>query len=284
MSEKITAGFAIAARSVVGLVRSGNEDSALIHPYLLAVADGMGGHAGGEVASALAVKTLSELAPILESGEIDNDSIEDLLLNTLQEIDSEIGRVADQNNDLTGMGTTLSALMMYGRESDKKVALLHVGDSRCYRLRGNTLLQISHDHTVLQELLDQGSVSTEEAHEHPQKSFLTQALMGDGPLSPVLMIYQTNPKDRFLLCSDGLSGVLSEKEIKSGLKIRDREEALAFLVDAAYSAGAPDNVTVILADIDRENGEISSTTLPVASPVRFLGAALDATSDKEAER
>lgn len=280
MSEKITAGFAIAARSVVGLVRSGNEDSALIHPYLLAVADGMGGHAGGEVASALAVKTLSELAPILESGEIDNDSIEDLLLNTLQEIDSEIGRVADQNDGLTGMGTTLSALMMYGRESDKKVALLHVGDSRCYRLRGNTLMQISHDHTVLQELLDQGSVSTEEAHEHPQRSFLTQALMGDGPLSPVLMIYQTNPKDRFLLCSDGLSGVLSEKEIKSGLKIRDRAEALAFLVDAAYSAGAPDNVTVILADIDREDGAASS----VAFPIRYLGAALDATSDKKAER
>ena len=276
MSEKITAGFATAARSVVGLVRSGNEDSALIHPYLLAVADGMGGHAGGEVASALAVKTLSELAPVLETGNVDNDSIEDLLLNTLQEIDSEIGRVADQNNELTGMGTTLSALMMYGHESDKKVALLHVGDSRCYRLRGNTLLQISHDHTVLQELLDQGSVSAEEAHEHPQRSFLTQALMGDGPLSPILMIYQINPKDRFLLCSDGLSGVLSEKEIKSGLKIRDRDQALTYLLDAAYSAGAPDNVTVILADIDRENGEISSTTLPV----KFLGAALDEVAER----
>ncbi|HUW88427.1 MAG TPA: protein phosphatase 2C domain-containing protein [Candidatus Paceibacterota bacterium] len=280
MSEKIAAGFVTAERSVVGLVRSGNEDSALIHPYLLAVADGMGGHAGGEVASSLAVKTLAKLAPILEKGGIDNDSIEDLLLSTLEEIDSEIGRVADRNDDLTGMGTTLSALMMYGRKSDRKVALLHVGDSRCYRLRGNTLIQISHDHTVLQELLDQGSISSEEAHEHPQKSFLTQALMGDGPLSPVLMIYQTNPKDRFLLCSDGLSGVLSEKEIKSGLKIRNREDALTFLMDAAYSAGAPDNVTVILADIDRENGEPSSAPLPTTFPVTFLGAALD----KEAER
>ncbi|MFZ2227735.1 MAG: protein phosphatase 2C domain-containing protein [Candidatus Nanopelagicaceae bacterium] len=280
MSERISTGFATTARSVVGLVRSGNEDSALIHPYLIAVADGMGGHAGGEVASALAVRKLSGLVPILETGNVDNDSIEDLLLNTLQEIDSEIGRVADQNDDLTGMGTTLSALMMYGRESDKKVALLHVGDSRCYRLRGNTLMQISHDHTVLQELLDQGSVSTEEAHEHPQRSFLTQALMGDGPLSPVLMIYQTNPKDRFLVCSDGLSGVLSEKEIRSGLKIRDRDQALTYLLDAAYSAGAPDNVTVILADIDRENGAMSATT----HAVTFLGAALDATSGKEVER
>lgn len=274
MSERIASGFATTARSVVGLVRPGNEDSALLHPYLLAVADGMGGHAGGEVASSLAVRTLAGLAPILENGDIDNDSIEDLLLSTLQEIDSEIGRVADQNDDLTGMGTTLSALMMYG--SDKKVALLHVGDSRCYRLRGNTLTQISHDHTVLQELLDQGSVSVDEAHEHPQKSFLTQALMGDGPLSPVLMIYETNPKDRFLLCSDGLSGVLSEKEIKTGLKIRDRAEAVASLVDAAYSAGAPDNVTVIVADIDRENGEVSSTT----SLISFLGAALDEETER----
>lgn len=269
MNEKRAPRFASAARSVVGLVRSGNEDSALLHPYLLAVADGMGGHAGGEVASSLAIRTLAELAPILENGGIDNDSIEDLLLNTLQEIDSEIGRVANQNDDLTGMGTTLSALMMYGGNSD--IALLHVGDSRCYRLRGNTLLQISHDHTVLQELLDQGSVSSEEAHEHPQKSFLTQALMGEGSLSPVLMVYQTNPTDRFLLCSDGLSGVLSEKSIKAGLKIRDREDSLAFLVDAAYSAGAPDNVTVILADIELENG----ATSPTSSPVSFLGAALE---------
>ncbi len=275
MNEKLSAGFVTAARSVVGLVRSGNEDSALIHPYLLAVADGMGGHAGGEVASSIAVKTLAGLAPILEKGDIDNDSIEDLLLSTLQEIDVEIGRVADQNDELTGMGTTLSALMLYGKDSDKKVALLHVGDSRCYRLRGNTLMQISHDHTVLQELLDQGSVTSEEAHEHPQRSFLTQALMGDGPLSPVLMIYQTNPKDRFLICSDGLSGILSEKEIKGGLKIRDRDEALASLVDAAYSAGAPDNVTVILADIDQENSGMSSASLPITFPITFLGAVLD---------
>ncbi|MBI3428944.1 MAG: serine/threonine-protein phosphatase [Actinobacteria bacterium] len=232
----------------------------------------MGGHAGGEVASSLAVKTLAELAPVLEDGEIDNDSIEDLLLSTLQDIDLEIGRVASANPGLTGMGTTLSALMLYGGESDKKVALLHVGDSRCYRLRGNTLTQMSHDHTVLQELLDQGSISSEEAHEHPQRAFLTQALMGEGPLSPVLMIHQVNPKDRFLLCSDGLSGVLSEKEIKTGMKIRDRDEALTFLVNAAYSAGAPDNVTVILADIDREKIE--------NFPITFLGAVNDEEVDR----
>ncbi len=259
-----TSSFATTARSVVGLVRSGNEDSALLHPNLIAVADGMGGHAGGEVASSIAVKTLSHLAPILEQGNIDPDSIEDLLLNTLQDVDSEIGRVAGENIDLTGMGTTLSALMLYGSGSDPKVALLHVGDSRCYRLRGATLTQLSHDHTVLQELLDQGSVTSEEAHEHPQRSFLTQALMGEGPLAPVLMVYDVKPDDRFLLCSDGLSSAISEKEIKAGLKISDRENAVGYLIDATYAAGAPDNVTVLVADI----GQVGDPT-----SLLFMGSA-----------
>ena len=151
-----TSSFSLAARSVVGLVRSDNEDSALLHSHLIAVADGMGGHAGGEVASSLAIRTLSNLTPILEPGVVDSDSIEDLMLNTLQEIDSEIGRVASENIHLSGMGTTLSALMLYGTANAHKVALLHIGDSRCYRLRGNSFTQLSHDHTVLQELLDQG--------------------------------------------------------------------------------------------------------------------------------
>jgi serine/threonine protein phosphatase PrpC len=245
-----TSSYSIAARSVVGLVRSDNEDSALLHPHLIAVADGMGGHAGGEVASSLAIRTLSHITPILDHEVVDPDSIEDLLLNTLEEIDSEIHRVAGENIHLTGMGTTLSALMLYGSTRAPKVALLHIGDSRCYRLRGNSLTQLSHDHTVLQELLDQGSLSPEEVHDHPQRSFLTQALMGEGLLAPVLMVYDVNPKDRFLLCSDGLSSAVDEKVIKSGMKIRDRENAVTHLIDAAYSAGAPDNVTVVLADIE----------------------------------
>ncbi len=256
--------FATSARSVVGLVRADNEDSALLHPNLIAVADGMGGHAGGEVASAIAVRTLSDLTSVLEHESVDPDSIEDLLLNALQDIDSEIGRVAGENIHLTGMGTTLSALMLYGPTSAPKVALLHIGDSRCYRLRGNSLAQLSHDHTVLQELLDQGSVSPEEAREHPQRSFLTQALMGEGPLAPVLMVYEVKPKDRFLLCSDGLSSAIDEKEIKAGMKIRDRESAVTHLIDAAYSAGASDNVTVLLADVD--------PTVP-SSPLVFMGSA-----------
>jgi PPM family protein phosphatase len=237
--------FAVSARTAIGLARSGNEDSALTSSSLLAVADGMGGHAGGEVASQIAIKTLATMVPVLTAPDIDTDSIEDLLLNSLHTIDGEISRVAGDEIELRGMGTTLTALLI----RDGRVALLHVGDSRCYRLRGNTFEQLTHDHTVLQELLDSGTISMSEAADHPQRSMLTQVLMGEGTVSPVLMVYEVNSKDRFLLCSDGLSSVLTEKEIKSLLKKSNRDEAVVALVEATYINGAPDNVTVVVADV-----------------------------------
>jgi hypothetical protein len=240
--------FAVSARTAIGLARSGNEDSAITGSSLLAVADGMGGHAGGEVASQIAISTLASMVPVLTAIDIDTDSIEDLLLNSLHTIDSEISRVASDEIELRGMGTTLTALLI----RDGRVALLHVGDSRCYRLRGNTFEQLTHDHTVLQELLDSGTISMSEAHDHPQRSMLTQVLMGEGSVAPVLMVYEVNPKDRFLLCSDGLSSVLTEKEIKSLLKKSNRDEAVEALVEATYVNGAPDNVTVVVADVVEE--------------------------------
>ena len=240
--------FAVSARTAIGLARSGNEDSAITGSSLLAVADGMGGHAGGEVASQIAISTLASMVPVLTAIDIDTDSIEDLLLNSLHTIDSEISRVASDEIELRGMGTTLTALLI----RDGRVALLHVGDSRCYRLRGNTFEQLTHDHTVLQELLDSGTISMSEAHDHPQRSMLTQVLMGEGSVAPVLMVYEVNPKDRFLLCSDGLSSVLTEKEIKSLLKKSNRDEVVEALVEATYVNGAPDNVTVVVADVIQE--------------------------------
>jgi len=240
--------FAVSARTAIGLARSGNEDSAITGSSLLAVADGMGGHAGGEVASQIAISTLANMVPVLTAIDIDTDSIEDLLLNSLHTIDSEISRVASDEIELRGMGTTLTALLI----RDGRVALLHVGDSRCYRLRGNTFEQLTHDHTVLQELLDSGTISMSEAHDHPQRSMLTQVLMGEGSVAPVLMVYEVNPKDRFLLCSDGLSSVLTEKEIKSLLKKSNRDEVVEALVEATYVNGAPDNVTVVVADVVQE--------------------------------
>jgi serine/threonine protein phosphatase PrpC len=182
---------------------------------------------------------------MLTALDIDTDSIEDLLLNSLHTIDGEISRVASDEIELRGMGTTLTALLI----RDGRVALLHVGDSRCYRLRGNSFEQLTHDHTVLQELLDSGTISMSDAAEHPQRSMLTQVLMGEGTVSPVLMVYEVNSKDRFLLCSDGLSSVLTEKEIKSLLKKSNRDEAAVALIEATYINGAPDNVTVVVADV-----------------------------------
>ena len=240
--------FETSARSAIGLVRQGNEDSGLVSSQLIAVADGMGGHAAGEVASRIAIEVLQSLVPTLISADVDEDSVEDLLMHSLHSIDSEISVVTDEEIEKRGMGTTLTALLI----RDKHISLLHVGDSRCYRLRGNTLEQLSNDHTVIQELLDQGAISQAEAAEHPQRSMLTQALRGDGDVTPVLQMYEIKKGDRYLLCSDGLSGVLTEKEIKMGLKKSDKDEAVKFLVDATYVNGAPDNVTVLIADISDE--------------------------------
>ena len=253
--------FETSARSAIGLVRQGNEDSAFASAQLIAVADGMGGHAAGEVASRIAVQVLEKLAPTLTAQEIDEDSVEDLLMHSLHSIDAEIAAVADEEIEKRGMGTTLTALLI----RDNHIALLHVGDSRCYRLRGNTLEQLSNDHTVIQELLDQGAISQAEAADHPQRSMLTQALRGDGDVTPVLQMYEVKKGDRYLLCSDGLSGVLTDKEIKVGLKKSDKDEAVKFLNDATYINGAPDNVTILIADISDK-----STT-----PSLLLGAAHD---------
>jgi serine/threonine protein phosphatase PrpC len=237
--------FALAARSAIGLRRSGNEDSAITSANLIAVADGMGGHAGGEIASAIAIKALTKLIPISQSIHIDADSIEDLLAQAMVDIDLEIARVANEDPELRGMGTTLTALLLH----EDRIALMHIGDSRAYRLRDGELEQLSLDHTVLQELIDQGKLTIAEANDHPQRSLLTQVLMGSGDLDPVLVVYERKAGDRYLLCSDGLSSVLSNKEIKSLLKKSKREDAVAALVDATYVNDAPDNVTVIVADI-----------------------------------
>lgn len=222
--------FETSARSAIGLVRQGNEDSAFVSAQLIAVADGMGGHAAGEFASRIAVQVLQRLEPILVSDVIDEDSVEDLLMHSLHSIDIEIASVGEEEIEKRGMGTTLTALLIRGRH----IALLHVGDSRCYRLRGNTLEQLSKDHTVIQELLDQGAISEAETAEHPQRSMLTQALRGEGDITPLLQMYEVKKGDRYLLCSDGLSGVLTDKEIKVGLKKSNKDEAVKFLTDATY--------------------------------------------------
>lgn len=252
--------FATAAKSAVGLVRAGNEDSALTSRSLVAVADGMGGHAAGEVASRIAITTLLKDSEVFTDKEVDTDSADDLYAGSLFNIDQTIAAYADEKPELSGMGTTLSALFL--REG--AAVALHVGDSRIYRLRGNTFEQLTIDHTVIQELLDQGSITEADVATHPQRSVLTQVLMGDGRNQPVLSIYEVRADDRFLLCSDGLTTVLSDKEIKSILKGKARGAAVDSLVDAVYLNGAPDNVTVIVADVLNND---------IQEPLTLLGAA-----------
>lgn len=245
--------FNAIAQSDLGLVRDGNEDSALISANLIAVADGMGGHAGGEVASAIAINTLQQLLPVISDPAIDLDSRADLFLNISYEVDAEILRVSKERPELSGMGTTLTALSL----SDNQVDLLHIGDSRCYRFRDNKLEKLSYDHTVMQELLDQGRLTPEEVFDHPQRSLLTQALMGDSGIDPVLMSYEVKAGDKFLLCSDGLTNVLSELEITKIIKATPEDQLLEQLIKETKAKGAPDNITIVWAEIAESDFDIS---------------------------
>ena len=238
------------ALSDLGLHREGNEDSGLISEKLVAVADGMGGHAGGEIASTIAITAL-----VSARGD------EDFLLSITKNIDSTILAKSTEQPDLLGMGTTLTALHIAG----EVVELLHVGDSRCYAFSGGKLTQLSHDHTVIQELVDQGRISLEEAINHPQRSLLTQALTGSSEIEPVLQIYPIKLGDQFLLCSDGLTTVLSDFEIAKIANSYSGEELVENLIAETHAKGAPDNVTVIWAEVVLDENSIHQSLIGAAN-------------------
>jgi serine/threonine protein phosphatase PrpC len=249
------------AQTDLGLVREGNEDSALISENLIAVADGMGGHAGGEVASAIAINSLVELLSVLDSTEIDLDSKDDLFVNITHQIDAKILQSSKDDPELSGMGTTLTALNI----SENNVGLLHVGDSRCYRYRDKKLEQLSIDHTVMQELIDQGRLSPDEVASHPQRSLLTQALMGDSGITPILINFQIKSGDKFLLCSDGLTNVLSNYEIIKIIEANSDEEVIPALIAAVKEKGAPDNITIIWSGLSDAGKKVSVKKIGAAN-------------------
>lgn len=250
---------AIAWRSELGLHRDGNEDSGLISKRLLAVADGMGGYAGGEIASKTAVRSLAQLIPVLTNPEIDPQSRDDIFRSSLTELDNAIREVAEERPELDGMGTTLTSFALF----ENQIRLLHLGDSRAYRIRGKKITRLSHDHTVVQELIDQGRINPEEASDHPQRSFLTQALMGKSNIDPVLLAFPVELGDIYLLCSDGLTAVVDEGKIAAAFET-DLQSSVNSLIDLTYKNGAPDNVTVIAARIGSESNQFAET---------FIGAA-----------
>jgi serine/threonine protein phosphatase PrpC len=250
----------IAWRSEIGLHREGNEDSGFVSHTVLAVADGMGGYVGGEIASSTVISKLAELAPVLNNPELDSESREDLLRSSISTMDEAIAEIGTQRPELIGMGTTLTSIALFNNFA----LLLHVGDSRAYRIRGKKIEQLSHDHTVVQELLDQGRLTPDEIAEHPQRSFLTQALMGKQNLTPILIAYPVEKGDTFVLCSDGLTAVVDDGKISQAAQ-GDVKDAVDSLIDLTYKNGAPDNVTIVIARIGESSADISSTRFGAAS-------------------
>ena len=228
------------ARSDRGLVRQNNQDAVYAGPRLLALADGMGGHAAGEVASSLVI---SSLAP-LDDDDPGDDLLRELHAATV-EGNAAIHRHVLEAPDLEGMGTTLTAILFKG----SRLGLVHIGDSRAYQLRDGILTQITKDDTFVQSLIDEGRITEEEAHTHPQRSLLLRAITGQD-IEPSLTVREARPGDRYLLCSDGLSGVVSDETLANTLRTySDPRECADRLIDLALRGGGPDNITCIVADV-----------------------------------
>jgi len=231
-----------AARSDVGLVRQENQDSGYAGPHLLVVADGMGGHAAGDVASSIAIGEMVSL-----DGESPRaDEALDLLAEALRAANNELREAVEHQPELKGMGTTVTALLRTGN----MMAVAHIGDSRAYLMRDGILTQITHDHSFVQSLIDEGRITEAEAEGHPQRSLVTRVLTGQHEDEPDLAMRETHVGDRYLLCSDGLSGFVARDTIQAILAQADPPGTAADqLVELAMRAGAPDNVTCIIGDI-----------------------------------
>ncbi|MCW2735249.1 MAG: potassium transporter ATPase [Mycobacterium sp.] len=235
-----------AARSDRGLVRANNEDSVYAGARLLALADGMGGHAAGEVASQLVIAALAHLDDDEPGGDLLSQ-----LNSAVHEGNSAIAAHVEADPELEGMGTTLTAILFAGN----RLGLVHVGDSRGYLLRDGELTQITKDDTFVQTLVDEGRITAEEAHSHPQRSLIMRALTGH-EVEPTLTVREAHAGDRYLLCSDGLSDPVSHDTILDALQIPDVTESADRLIEMALRGGGPDNVTVVVADVvDYEYGQ-----------------------------
>jgi serine/threonine protein phosphatase PrpC len=254
----MTLALHYALRSDVGLLREGNEDSAYAGPNLLVIADGMGGHAAGEVASAVAV---SAIAPLDHQNLHDSQEMLRALADAVASASSTLHDMTLADPSTEGMGTTLTAMLWSGA----RVAMCHIGDSRAYLLRDGDFFQITRDHTLVQSLVDEGRLSPAAAATHPQRSLVMRALQSSTDAEPDLGMRDAIIGDRYLLCSDGLSDVVTEQTLhKTLVSYADPEQAVLQLIDLAIRSGGPDNITCIVADVvDTVTGPVapSETTL-----------------------
>ncbi|MHC5794538.1 Stp1/IreP family PP2C-type Ser/Thr phosphatase [Lacisediminihabitans sp. FW035] len=256
------------AVSHVGKIRANNQDSGYAGTQLFVVADGMGGHAGGDVASAIALKRVMEADRQYASAA----DAEFALQSALSAANTMLAETVFEHPELTGMGTTVSAILRSGSQ----IAIAHIGDSRIYLLRDGTLKQITADHTFVQRLVDSGRITPEEAAVHPRRSVLMRVL-GDVDATPEIdtTVFDVLPGDRWMLCSDGLSSYVSDEKIEHTLTAQSAvTDAADRLVKESLDQGAPDNVTVVIVDID-ETGESASSPVMVvgsaAAPLTFEG-------------
>src|SRR5215470_366704 len=264
----MTLALRYAVRSDVGLLREGNEDSAYAGPHLLAVADGMGGHAAGEVASAATIDTMAAL----DTDQPGADLLS-ALANAVATANMRLQEMIMSDPATEGMGTTLTALLW----SDGHAALCHIGDSRAYLLRNGQFYQITHDHTLVQSLVDEGKITEDDVATHPHRSLLLRALDGRTMADPDLSAHETMAGDRYLLCSDGLSGVVTEQTLHQTLgSVWDPEKAALQLIELAIRGGGPDNITCIVADVvDTQTTALPPTRVPVLAGAASHGSPAD---------
>ncbi|NED94370.1 serine/threonine-protein phosphatase [Phytoactinopolyspora alkaliphila] len=233
------------ARSDVGLSRDGNEDAAIAGPNVLAVADGMGGHAAGEVASHATVDELIRA---------DLDGAPDpvgSLAALFSAANARIRQLVIDAPERNGMGTTATVIVTSGAHLPPgTVAVGHIGDSRAYLLRAGELRQLTRDHTFVQTLVDDKHITPSEARVHPARSVVTKVLQGVEPVEPDLFLVEVEVRDRILICSDGLTDVLTDEVLQETLTSADTVESAADeLIRLALDGGGPDNITVVLADV-----------------------------------
>lgn len=231
------------SRTDVGCQRQRNEDSLIVSPPLYVVADGMGGHNAGDVASEVAVNTLAALAPTIPDVDLLGRAVESANHAVITEA---------QKAGFEGMGTTMTACVVQG----DKIAIAHVGDSRAYLLHTGKLQQLTRDHSWVADMVEQGRLTPDEARVHPNRSVITRALGSDPTMQPDLYEITASEGDRLLLCSDGLTGMVDDGSIQAMLaRIRDPQRCAAALVKEAIANGGSDNITVIVVDITGTNAK-----------------------------